>query len=410
MESFIYYLTIFGIFLSVILLINSAKGNRTIIYLGIFYLLLSLNILGSYILLYSKSVLLCNIFITNFDFTRYLLGPFAYFYIRNTLTDNSKFHSKDLWHFLLSAVVLITLLPHIISTIDHKTFITSEIIADRTYLASYKPSIIYAAIGVKGVYLLRPIQTLIYVLLGLIMYLKNLKRGNATIFQSQRKTINWWLGIFIFFLFVVCLTQFSIFEKTGANEDDFRELSAMVMLYICMTSIIGLLITPFIFPGILYGLPLLKHQSYLIRFNSPEEEAQVERMDITTKKRSSKHHLEDIYLRSIEQKIEHCMAEEKPFLQNNFNLSNLSSMTNTPLHHLSYYFREVRKETFTEMKNEYRVNYAVKLMESGELNHFTLETIGIQSGFETRNTFRTAFKRVYGITPSEFVDQKKHIR
>jgi len=97
------------------------------------------------------------------------------------------------------------------------------------------------------------------------------------------------------------------------------------------------------------------------------------------------------------------MSVEKPYLQHNFSINHLSNLINIPLHHLSYYFREVRKMTFTDMKNEYRVQHAVEMIENGKLNYFTLETIGIQSGFETRNTFRTSFKKSYGITPSEYV-------
>jgi AraC-like DNA-binding protein len=331
----------------------------------------------------------------------------AYFYIRDTLSDEINFQKNDLWHFLLAFVVLITLLPHIFSTMDHKRFIAEQIFADRTFLSSYKPTLFYDLIGVKGIYLIRPIQTLIYIFFGLNVYAKKLHTSNNAIFQTQRKVISRWLIVFIFFLVLVCVTQMTIYEEAGVKNRFDTDLTARIMLYLTMIGIIGLLISPFIFPSILYGLPVLKHKSFLIRFKAPNDEAKANFEDMASKNNTSNHLMEGFYIKSMEQKIEKCMLNEKPFLKNDFNLSMLSTMINIPLHHLGYYFREVRQTTFTEMRNEYRVKYAVFLMESGELSHFTLETIGIQSGFETRNTFRIAFKKVYGMTPSEFVEHLK---
>jgi AraC-like DNA-binding protein len=404
MENIIYYLVAFGVFLSVILLINSAKGNRAVVYLSLFYFILSMNMLGSYILLYSDSVLLGSIFITNFDFTRYLLGPLAYFYIRDTLSDDLKFQKNDLMHFLLPIAVLFTLIPHLLSTYDHKKFIAEQILADRSFLSTYKPTILYDIIGVKGIYLMRPIQTLIYILFGLNLYIKMLLKKNSSVFHSQRNVINRWLAVFIFFLVMVCVTQLTIYEEAGVKNTLETDLSARLMLYLTMVGIIGLLITPFIFPSILYGMPVLKHKSFLVRF---KEQAKVEFEDMVVKKNSSNMLLESIYLKSIEQKIATCMETQKPYLNNDFNMNILSTLTNIPLHHLSYYFREFRHNTFTDMKNEYRVKHAVQLMESGELSQFTLETIGMQSGFETRNTFRNAFKKLYGMTPSDYVERNR---
>jgi AraC-like DNA-binding protein len=404
MEDVLYYLVAFSLFLSIILLINSAKGIRAVVFLSLFYFVLSLNMLGSYILLYSDSVLLGSIFITNFDFTRYLLGPLAYFYIRDTLLDTMKFQKNDLLHFLLPIVVLISLIPHLFSTYEHKVFMVEQILADRGFLKSYKPSILYDLIGVRGIYLLSPLQTLVYILFGLDLYVKSLLSKYNSVFQSQRKIVNTWLGIFIFFLVLVCISQLTIYEDAGGKNNMDSDLSAHIMLYLTMAGILGLLITPFVFPSILYGLPVLKHKTFLIRF---KEQAKGEFMEITTKKNSTNFLLESMYLKSIEQKIDQCMELEKPYLKPDFNMNVLSTLINIPLHHLGYYFREFRQSTFTDLKNEYRVKHAIQLMENGDLSHFTLETIGIQSGFETRNTFRNAFKKQYAMTPSEYIERKR---
>jgi YesN/AraC family two-component response regulator len=102
------------------------------------------------------------------------------------------------------------------------------------------------------------------------------------------------------------------------------------------------------------------------------------------------------------------MKEVQPYLQPDFNLAHLSVHTQIPVHHLSYYFREEKKQHFNDYRNEWRVNHAKNLIIKGKANDFTLETIGLQSGFSSRNTFLTTFKKVEGITPSTFAAQSKN--
>jgi AraC-like DNA-binding protein len=403
MGNLIFYLSIFGLFLSLILLYNSTKGGRTNRLLSLFFLVLSLNMLSTYIMLNSKSTLLCSIFIANFDFTRYLLGPFAFFYIRNTLSDNATFRKSDSWHYVISAIVFIALLPYIFSAPEHKEFISKQIIENRKYLIDFKPSIIYDMLGVKGVYLLRPLQTFIYILFGLYLYIKHLLKSSVVSFKSQRKVINTWLAVFLFLMIIVCITQIAIYKETDAIVQNVTNLSAKIMQSISIFGIIGLLFSPFIFPSILYGLPIIHPKHY--KPHNRESDAQYQ--ELLAKHKTSNLLMEEFYLKSMEQQIQKCMSEERPFLKNDFNMTVLSNKVNIPLHHLSYFFREYSPTSFTKMKNEWRVRYAVELMESGELSHFTLETIGMQSGFETRNTFRTSFIKVYGITPKEYVERKK---
>jgi YesN/AraC family two-component response regulator len=87
------------------------------------------------------------------------------------------------------------------------------------------------------------------------------------------------------------------------------------------------------------------------------------------------------YLNLLAHKIDTCMEERQPYLQPDFNLSNLSAMIQIPVHHLTYFFREVRNEHFIDYRNRWRVQYAKNLINEGKTSVLTLEAIGLNSGF-----------------------------
>ena len=77
------FLSLLGVFLSVILLLFNARKFKSSIYLGLFFLLLSLYGGYQYALLYSKSAKLLSFLLFNISLTAspvYLIGPMIYSY------------------------------------------------------------------------------------------------------------------------------------------------------------------------------------------------------------------------------------------------------------------------------------------------------------------------------------------
>jgi YesN/AraC family two-component response regulator len=96
------------------------------------------------------------------------------------------------------------------------------------------------------------------------------------------------------------------------------------------------------------------------------------------------------------------MKEYQPYINPAFNLTELSLLINIPVHHLAYYFREIKKQPFTTYRNEWRVSYAKNLILEGKTSGLTLEAIGALSGFTNRNTFITVFKKIEGVPPGSY--------
>ena len=109
----------------------------------------------------------------------------------------------------------------------------------------------------------------------------------------------------------------------------------------------------------------------------------------------------------IDEAIRRHFEERKPFLQHGYSLRQLSDETGIPLHHLSAFINKHYKVNFNDFINEYRVAYCKEKLLNGECKYKKLEAIAGESGFNNRNTFTSAFKRVTGMNPSDFLRNMK---
>nr|WP_262897095.1 helix-turn-helix domain-containing protein [Muricauda sp. CAU 1633] len=64
-------------------------------------------------------------------------------------------------------------------------------------------------------------------------------------------------------------------------------------------------------------------------------------------------------------------------------------------------------KSFTQWVNDYRVEEAKQRLLDPKNEKLTLEAIGNTSGFHTKSSFFSAFKKSTGLTPSQFVNAYK---
>jgi AraC-like DNA-binding protein len=388
------FLSILGIFLSGILLYFNARKNLATLYLGSFFLLLSIYVFYQYILVYSKSVLLVSIFLFNIALVvspLYLIGPMLYWYFRSVLTDHYRLSKKDLWHLLPMLIYFVSAIPYSFVPWEVKVETAQNVVASVGSLGIYRVTLLASWLSPKVEFLSRPVLTFGYTLwsAGLVINYLVKKKGSGVL--SKQHFMKKWLFLLLGFLLILEITQIVLIIKIF--EMHFSELffTINIIRILSLSGLIGLLISPFFFPAILYGLP--RYPEFIARQADPGKKAS---------------HFESEYIHYIRQKADSCMKEHQPYLQPDFNLAHLSVHTQIPVHHLSYFFREEKKQHFNEYRNQWRINHAKKLIKEGKANEFTLETIGLQSGFTSRNAFLTTFKKVEGITPSTFAARLKN--
>jgi AraC-like DNA-binding protein len=252
------------------------------------------------------------------------------------------------------------------------------------------------------IYLSRPVLILGYLIWSAFLLLQySIRRGNS-LALSRQQFMKKWLWVLLGFLFILVTSHSLQIMITFKNLNSSIFQTVNLLQIISALGVAGLLISPFFFPQILYGLPRFPvvsdpHGTSVsgAGHGLPGQKDRVPRFE--------KDYIEEMF-----QKTEQCMKDLQPYLQHDFNIAQLSVMVNIPAHHLAWHFREVKQQSFTDFRNRWRVEHAKKLILDGKSNDLTLEAIGFLSGFSSRNTFLNAFKKAEGISPNAFLSQVKN--
>lgn len=393
------FLSLLGIFLSAILLYFNAKKYRSSLYLGLFFLFTSLYGLYQYILLYSKSVTLISLFLFNLSITVspiYLIGPMLYFYVRSVLTDHAKLSKKDIWHFLPMLIYFIAALPNTLVPWHEKVEAAQRAVSDGSYIMNYKATALSSIIPTMYMYVARLVLILSYTLLSLAMFISYQRKNKWDMVFSNQQFMKKWLCCLLGFMLILSVSQILLVVKSFEMHFSDLFFAINVIRILSVMSLMGLLISPFLFPAILYGLPRMPERAK--RLNQDGEKTGKQ----TNESRQTTIQFESDYLESIDRKTNSYMEKHQLYLQSDCNLSQFSKHIGVPAHHLAYYFREVKKQRFNDFRNEWRINHAKSLIREGKANEITLEAIGSLSGFSSRNAFTTYFKKVEGTSPSVY--------
>lgn len=99
--------------------------------------------------------------------------------------------------------------------------------------------------------------------------------------------------------------------------------------------------------------------------------------------------------------------KEHVYLTPRLRLSELATLLGTNRTYLSQYFNQNCESTFYDFVNDYRIHHAKLLLHSTD---DTLETIAMNSGFNSLSTFRRAFVQREGMSPIEFRASNGKIR
>lgn len=103
----------------------------------------------------------------------------------------------------------------------------------------------------------------------------------------------------------------------------------------------------------------------------------------------------------LAEKLRIHFAEKEMFRDPDLTLPDVAEALDVPPHLLSQYLNDNLGKSFTSFVNEYRVR-AVEQELQKEDHQLTLEAIGNECGFRSNSSFYNAFKKIKGMTPSQF--------
>jgi AraC-like DNA-binding protein len=323
-----------------------------------------------------------------------------YWYTRSILSDNHRLSKTDLLHLLPAVIFLATSLPYIFSPYEEKLGIAEELVRRIEFMGSYKPILLYRLIPAEVIFLSRSVLVLIYALGSVWMLFRYIRAGKKDLVLSGQRYMTRWLGILLAFLIILAVSH-SLFVLEVVTERSSRLFySVNFMQVFSAIGLAGLFVVPHFFPSILYGLPLIAINPAEDTIGGNGKKA-ADNEGVKMKGLA----FEAEYLNQIEIIIASAMSEMKPFLKQDFNQIQLSVLLNIPVHHLAYFFREHLHQSFSDYRNNWRIEHAKQMIMEGKAKGLKLEAIGTMSGFSSRNTFFIAFKRAEGISPSEYAMQ-----
>ncbi|WP_170827274.1 helix-turn-helix domain-containing protein [Arcticibacter eurypsychrophilus] len=122
----------------------------------------------------------------------------------------------------------------------------------------------------------------------------------------------------------------------------------------------------------------------------------------TTNETLSQDRLEEEQVQAIKNRIQNFMSSTEIYLDTGLSLPALAHATGYAVHDLSFVINRGFNENFYQFINSYRLEKAKILLRSADCQHLNIAGIAFACGFNSKTVFNTAFKKLTGLTPSEY--------
>jgi len=352
-----------GLLLSIILFFHPKKinvaANR---WLGVFVFTMALAILE------------ISLFRMNFNLShpklfeiigllRYLTAPALYLAVVNFTSIYHNFNRSHLIHFIPFLFIMIFRVPF---------FITGH----NPELQESTKWIILGAIQ-----LILPLQAIFYWTMSINILLKHRKSVDQFSADAIRIDLRW-LQIFLFIVLMIMIIWFNLLYF------DFQT---------------GVQWTPLLYLIAVYFLAYFSlRQSEIFEFTE-DEKKDLSQVDIISFSQARHKRLEEGKMIVLSEKLEILMSTDKIYLDNELTLPKLAIRLNATANEISYVINESKGDNFYNYVNSYRIKEAQRLLLSDLIHTSTIAGIALQSGFNSKTSFNTAFKKKTGLSPTEFI-------
>jgi len=211
---------------------------------------------------------------------------------------------------------------------------------------------------------------------------------------------------------LIILTQYHRKVKENFSKDESKIRSWVVF------AIVGYALACFI-PTITYYLGIYQVQSSMIKeviayfpflvfynilfFNAVGNPVIIH--EIPKGERYQNSNLTDEQANKFLKKLDKVVESGKCYLEPELTLNSLSEMSEIPSRYLSQIINQYKQKSFYDYINGLRVEYACKELQA-DSNKTILEIL-YESGFNSKTSFNTSFKKHTRLTPSQFKEKTK---
>ncbi len=219
----------------------------------------------------------------------------------------------------------------------------------------------------------------IIVILLLLNSIRNLYRNQEFSLSKISPKLNWFRNLLLFDLFAILLWTYSEIAFASENENYYYyPLWIVVALIIYWMGHVGIY---------KYGIDqerknIRSHtqRTYSIKDHPPTKSDTIRA-------------LEDFLL------------SEKNFLDSQLTLEKTAEKLQVSQGHLSKLINTELQQSFKGYLNNLRVVEAKSHLSNPEFSNYTLAAIGLEAGFNSKSAFNASFKKITGMTPSQFKAQ-----
>lgn len=101
-------------------------------------------------------------------------------------------------------------------------------------------------------------------------------------------------------------------------------------------------------------------------------------------------------------KLEALCVNERIYLNNTLDRAQVAQMLGISPGYISQLVNTITGDNFSTYINRYRVEAVKAMITDAEFDNYSLLAIGLESGFSSKTTFHTAFKKLTGMTPNMY--------
>jgi AraC-like DNA-binding protein len=374
----------FGLFTSFILFYYRKDFNRSNLYLALFYLCSNLIVLVYFGLHFSKIPFWEGVFFIHFMPLSFVIGPLLFYYVKYAVAENKNIAPKDYLHLIPAFLVVIYSLPYTTLPFSEKVKIAHHI---QAVTQDYDYSISFFSL--TNMLFIRPFHLLLYCIISLVYFKMDTKKRKAIYGQLPvnyaiiKKWIYALVGLQLFISLYCLLDSYADFilnEYSGIiNQENYLRFLGIAFF---LQNVLLFLFPKILFDTISYPDPTFAktRPSQIKKGNSSETNQNIKE-------------LLNPYLVT------------NPFLQSGFNLSKMALDLQLSERVLSNYFNTELAISFSEWKNNQRIDFACKMIEEGKADKLTVEGISQNVGFSSRSKFIDAFKDRKGVVPSTYIKE-----
>ena len=398
-----------GLFLALALMSSKTGNWQANRYLGLFTLTVALNMVdyGIDATVTNDSATYLRALLWPRD---YLYGVAFYFYVREmTLPGKHLLFPRQWLHFLPALVHMAFFwsLPFLNAPLSHALLSGSD---------HPSPEIESSVNTIVNIEVFTSILHLaIYLWLSIRVLNAHRVRIKSTFSYDEHISLGWLrkllFGVLAVYLIWVFEELFSAFTNLADGSDSVISASLVILIY--SMSYLGLR-QPVIFTGKTAEVVLtecdngkgrqreIEKDTHDEKDTHYEKEIHVEKEN-TTKYRTSS--LTDDLSQQLVEELQQLMTQDKPYLDSQLSLPQLAEKLGVSANYLSQIINEQLEQNFFEFVNGYRIEEAKGVLNDAQRGKENILTIALESGFASKSSFYTAFRKQTGLTPGAYRKQ-----